>query len=365
MRVKLTDTAIRSYQPRAAQYSVGDAACPGLCVRITPKGIKSFAFAYRNRTTRKVEWLTLGRYPDVPLTKAREIANDARKAVANGETPIAAKVRHVEAERAVMTYAKVVALYYDAHLSTLRTGRNIRTTLERIGRLYRWNERPIASISDDEAAIVLSDIAERRGKKRMANQAKHLLHAMLKWAKQPGRKFVTINPFSDLPAPGGPVVTRERFLSAEEIRQVWRALDDPKSLGIKPDAATALRLILTTAARPRHGARHGRHRTARPKRTWPALVVARRADESKERVRHAALRSGARTRPAASQDRCAHGAVRPAALLPRPRREGHRCSARHGTLDAARPEAHCCNDPRPIGLLARTDRRATRTYSKA
>jgi integrase len=250
MRVKLTDTAIRSYQPRAAQYSVGDAACPGLCIRITPKGVKSFAFAYRNRTTRKVEWLTLGRYPDMPLTKAREIANDARKAVANGETPIAAKVRHVEAERAVMTYAKVVALYYDAHLSTLRTGRNIRTTLERIGRIYRWNERPIASITDDEAATVLSDIAERRGKKRMANQAKHLLHGMLKWAKQPGRKFVTINPFSDLPAPGGPVVTRERFLSAEEIRQVWRALDDPKSLGIKPDAATALRLVLTTAARP-------------------------------------------------------------------------------------------------------------------
>jgi integrase len=250
MRVKLTDTAIRSYQPRATQYAKGDAACPGLCVRITPKGIKSFAFAYRNRTTRKVEWLTLGRYPDVPLTTAREIANDARKAIANGQTPIAAKVRHVEAERGVMTYAKVVALYYDAHLSTLRTGRNIRTTLERIGRIYRWNERPIASITDDEAAIVLSDIAERRGKKRMANQAKHLLHGMFKWAKQPGRKFVTTNPFSDLPAPGGPVVTRERFLSAEEIRQVWRALDDPKSLGIKPDATTALRLILTTAARP-------------------------------------------------------------------------------------------------------------------
>ena len=47
MRVKLTDTAIRSYQPRAVGYTVGDAACPGLCVRITPKGIKSFAFAYR------------------------------------------------------------------------------------------------------------------------------------------------------------------------------------------------------------------------------------------------------------------------------------------------------------------------------
>jgi hypothetical protein len=30
-----------AYRPKA----VGDAACPGLCVRITPKGVKSFAFA--------------------------------------------------------------------------------------------------------------------------------------------------------------------------------------------------------------------------------------------------------------------------------------------------------------------------------
>src|SRR5262249_41678919 len=250
MRVKLTDTAIRSYQPRAVGYAVGDAACPGLCVRITPKGIKSFAFAYRNKAAGKVEWLTIGRYPDVPLTRAREIANDARKAIANGETPIAAKVRHVETKRAAMTYAKVIELYYDAHLSTLRTGHAVRTTLQRVGRLYGWNDRPLASITDDDAAAMLADIAIRRGKKRNANQTKHLLHGMFKWAKQPGRKFVTINPFADLPAPGGPKVERERFLSADEIRQVWHALDEPEALGVRRDAATLLRLILVTAARP-------------------------------------------------------------------------------------------------------------------
>jgi hypothetical protein len=99
MRVKLTDTAIRSYQPRAAQYSVGDAACAGLCLRITPKGIKSFAFAYRNKGTGKVQWLTIGRYPDVPLTRAREAAHDARKIAASGGTPLTPKIERAEAQK--------------------------------------------------------------------------------------------------------------------------------------------------------------------------------------------------------------------------------------------------------------------------
>ena len=208
MKAKLTDTGIRSYQPRAAQYSIGDAACPGLCIRITPKGIKTFAFAYRNKGTGKVEWLTVGRYPDVPLAKAREIANDARKTVAIGGIPLAPKVQHAEAEKKTKTYADVVALYHDAKLIALRTGYATRRTLQRIGRVYGWNERPIASITDDDAAAMLSDIADRRGKKATANQTKHILHAMFKWAKQPGRKFVTVNPFADLPAPGGAIRSR-------------------------------------------------------------------------------------------------------------------------------------------------------------
>jgi integrase len=128
-------------------------------------------------------------------------------------------------------------------------------TLQRVGRIYGWNDRPIAAISDDAAAAMLADIANRRGKKTAANQTKHVLHAMFKWAKQPGRKFVSVNPLSDLPAPGGPKNARDRFLTADEIRQVWLFLDEPELLGVSRDAAAVLRLILVTAARP--GMVHG------------------------------------------------------------------------------------------------------------
>ncbi|RZN26987.1 integrase family protein [Bradyrhizobium sp. Leo121] len=250
MRTKLTDAAIRSFAPREAPYPVGDSTCPGLCIRITPKGVKTFAFAYRNKTTRKVEWLTLGRYPDLSLTRAREQANDARKVVANGGSPQAAKVERLDAEKKTKTYAEVVALYHDAKLVLLRSGKKTLNTLNRIGRVYDWNDRPLSSITDDDAAEMLQDIADERGKKAAANQTRFILGAMFKWAKQPGRKFTAINPFADLPAPGGASVPRDRFLSTVEIKQVWRALEEPERFKVSRDAATALRLILVTAARP-------------------------------------------------------------------------------------------------------------------
>ena len=86
----------------------------------------------------------------------------------------------------------MVELYYEAKLSALRTGHHARRMLQRVGRVYSWNERPLTSITDDDAAAMLQDIAERRGKKAMANRTKHIVHAMFKWAKQPGRKFVTL-----------------------------------------------------------------------------------------------------------------------------------------------------------------------------
>ena len=213
----------------------------------------------------------------MPLAQARELANDARKTAALGGTPLAPKVQRATAEKKTKTYADVVALYHDAKLTGLRTGDKVRETLDRIGRVYGWNERPLASITDDDAATMLHDIADRRGRKAMANQTKHVLHAMFKWAKQPGRKFVTVNPFADLPAPGGAIVTRDRFLTVAEIRQVWRALDAPERFNVSRRCRDRLAPDPCDGGAARHGRWHGRQRAsrpARPERTRSALVAA-------------------------------------------------------------------------------------------
>jgi hypothetical protein len=92
------------------------------------------------------------------------------------------------------------------------------------------------SITDDDAAAMLHDIADRRGKRSMANQTKNIIHAMFKWGQaaraqvrggQPVRRSSRV----------GAKVTRDRFLSAAEIRQVWSALDEPERFDVSQDIA--------------------------------------------------------------------------------------------------------------------------------
>ncbi|HEY2229062.1 MAG TPA: Arm DNA-binding domain-containing protein [Xanthobacteraceae bacterium] len=64
-----------------------------------PEGRHDVRLRLSRQGAGKVKWLTLGRYPDMPLAQARALANDARKAAALGGTPLAPKVQRAEAEK--------------------------------------------------------------------------------------------------------------------------------------------------------------------------------------------------------------------------------------------------------------------------
>jgi hypothetical protein len=83
---------------------------------------------------------------------------------------------------------------------TLRSGHKTRKTLERIGRVYSWDDRPLGSISDDDAATMLAHIAVTRGKRAAANQTKHALHTMFKMGEAAGPQ---IHPDKPVRGPAG------------------------------------------------------------------------------------------------------------------------------------------------------------------
>jgi hypothetical protein len=76
----LTDTALRLAKPRERAYKLGDGR--GLCLLIQPNGSKWWRYRYEWHGAEKM--FSLGIYPDVPLSEARDRRDAARRQLAAG-----------------------------------------------------------------------------------------------------------------------------------------------------------------------------------------------------------------------------------------------------------------------------------------
>jgi hypothetical protein len=74
--VPLTVRYLDSLHSHGKRFEVFDALVPGLAVRVSGSGRKSFTLYYRHQG--RMRRLGLGRYPDVLLEKARKIATQHR-----------------------------------------------------------------------------------------------------------------------------------------------------------------------------------------------------------------------------------------------------------------------------------------------
>jgi Arm DNA-binding domain len=79
----LTETAIRHTKPKEKPYKFLDAR--GLFMLVAPTGGRLWRFRYRYGGKEKL--LALGAYPDVPLRRAREKRDEARRLVTEGIDP--------------------------------------------------------------------------------------------------------------------------------------------------------------------------------------------------------------------------------------------------------------------------------------
>jgi integrase len=156
-----------------------------------------------------------------------------------------------------VTFRELRERFVKAVIAGQRTAHDRPLMLERTGRRFEWDARPVASITDDEAVACLARLKDREiidsgrpvGGPVAAFAVMSILREMFKWAKR--HKLIRVNIFANLEVDGvRKPKRRKRFLTPAEIRQVWSALDTPQAYGMSHDAATAIRLIFATAARP-------------------------------------------------------------------------------------------------------------------
>lgn len=212
----LSDTTIRQAKPGERFYRLTDER--GLYVEVAPNGSRYFRLKYRIDGKQKV--LALGVYPDVSLKEAREKRDLARKQLAQGIDPAAAK-QAVKAARAGATansFEAVAREWLAGQVKTWSKGHGEQTLRLLELNVFPWlGTRPIVEVKAPELLAVLRRI-ESRGKGETTRRTKGVCGQVFRYAVATGR--AERDPSSDLKGALHPVKETH-----------YAAITDPAKLG--------------------------------------------------------------------------------------------------------------------------------------
>lgn len=229
-RKNLTDRFVKSKlkAPHGKRLEYLDANVPGLALRVTDTGHKSFVYIARypykpTHPTRR----TIGEQGAITLEKARETARDWYDLIKEGKDPkIEAERRKAEAQRRQLnSFAAVAAEFIDRHARTLKKGREAESIIKEEF-VKRWGARPITDIQPEEVAAAVRAIV-KRGAKYQAHNAFGYIRRLFNWAIGTHEFGISASPVERLSPRDliGKRDGRERILAEAELRLVWSATE--------------------------------------------------------------------------------------------------------------------------------------------
>lgn len=218
--MNLTDLKLRALPFEDRQRDYPDDAVAGMFLRVGKK-TKTFMLTIRQPTRRRI---TIGRYPDLTLSKARERARD-----------LLAEARLAKDQPITMTFKATFELFKTIHIPTMRPGSQEQAIRILSTRFAALRHRRLTEIKTPELAATI-DAIHAPGEKL---NAFIYLRAFLNWCYQRG--YLDQNPISRLKAPP-PSKPRERVLSDAELVRVWRTASDG-------DFGAFIRLLILSAQR--------------------------------------------------------------------------------------------------------------------
>lgn len=236
----LTELSVRKLRSKSSRYEVADGG--GLYLRIMPTGAKSWIFRYvfDERPRR----MTIGRYPGLGLTEARQKHLEAVAEVQRGIDP-GAEARAAKQRRKVApTFGDLVAEFWERELSSKRSGNQSMRLLENDA-LPSWHNRKVADLKRRDVVLLLDDVADRAPITR--NRLHSALTRIFNFAAERGH--IDNSPCTRIKKL--PEVSKERVLSDKEIKAFWEATDpNGKNSTLYRQTRLILRLILLTGQRP-------------------------------------------------------------------------------------------------------------------
>jgi integrase len=224
-RQRLTDAKIAALRPAAKRRLVADPECPGLYVRITPAGSRSFTVVARDphgaQVWREVKGAAVG---VDEIAGVREKARAAIRRIKAGEDPFPPPPPKAD------TFKAVAENYLKRHVRA--NGLRSAAEIERCLNVYvypSWGERVFTEIRRGDVTKLLDRIEDDHGP-RQADYVLALVRGIMNW--QTVRVDDYESPIVPRMARTRPAERkRERILSDDELRQLWPILGTRGSFG--------------------------------------------------------------------------------------------------------------------------------------
>ena len=237
----LTDTALKNLKPSERLYKVSDR--DGMYATVSSAGLVTFRYDYRLNGRR--ETLTLGRYgaDGISLAKARERCIEARKAVAEGNSPAQNKQREKRRLAEAKTFGEFT-VRWSTEARMADSTRSMRKSILDRDILPVFKNRLLTEISADDLRDLCNKV-KARGAPATAVHVRDIVKQVFGFAILHGEKVA--NPADDVgPSSIATFVPKDRALTPTEIRIM---LDQMESVASYPTIKLGLKLILLTLVR--------------------------------------------------------------------------------------------------------------------
>jgi integrase len=224
----LTDRGIKALKPARAgeTYDVWDALVPGLGLRVSDRGRRTFVliarFGGRKNPTRRA----LGVYNALTLEAARIKAREWIELLQRGVDPadVLSKARIAEQQKRANSFSAVAEDFIAQKLTRERKGKEI---TQDIRRTFVLASRPIVEITELEVLSVINNV-KRQGKLAQARNDLGTAKRLFSWAVDQRVYGLDSSPVERLRPTKivGEKVPRTRVLDDVELTALWRAASE-------------------------------------------------------------------------------------------------------------------------------------------
>lgn len=221
----LTNTALRNAKPQTKAYRLYDEL--GLYIQVSPTGGKWWRFKYRFEGKEKL--LSLGIFPDVSLSEAREKRNAARKLLAQSPPIDPSENRKAQKasahSNAANSFETVAREWLASHMKNKATSHSEKVTRRFELYLFPWlRNKPIGDITAPQVLDVIKRI-EKLGILETAHRALQTTGQVFRYAVQTGRAVRDVT--ADLKGALPPSVTQHMaaFTDPKDAAELLRAID--------------------------------------------------------------------------------------------------------------------------------------------